>query len=434
MRVRVLATRVPTPPAAPPVWRPFVIGALACTVTAGALTGALDLWTLRVAQASVPVDHHRAHGFAQVFGFVGLFVMGLSLHLAPRFFGQGPASRRRVRLLSWASLVGVAAFVGGRLGALLPGSAALGPAGAALVLLAFGVWAHFVWGLWRGFPGVKEALHRFLLAGALWWALGAATLLAWQLGQMLGGPLLRVPLEAAWVAALFGGAASWLWGIFFRAGLCTLHIARPADAAQQRLFVAWQAASGVAWMGTALDVAWLAALGQLALAGGVVVLWVTLRPLSGQGLGKEGALQARAVQAGLVLVLVFAGLAAWGAVASLVDAWAPPLLRDSARHAFTLGVALLVVGFAGRMVPGFSGVVLRWPRAYDAGVVALALGAVLRLAQLLGVTRAGLALAGASGGVAFLGVVLVSAALLGSLFARPKPVTLPFTRPAAPLG
>lgn len=434
MRVRLLGARVPTPPSTPPVWRPFVVGALACTLTAGALTGALDLWTLRVSQLPVPVDHHRSHGFAQVFGFVGLFVMGLSLHLAPRFFGQGPASRRRVRLLTWASLVGAAAFVGGRLGALLPGSAGFGPVGAALVLLAFGAWAHFVWSLWRGFPVAKEALHRFLLAGALWWALGAATLFAWQLGQTFGGPLLRVPLEAAWLAALFGGGASWLWGVFFRAGLCTLHVARPADAAQQRLFIAWQAACGLAFAGALVDAPALAAVGQLALAGAVVLLWVTLRPFSGEGLGKEGALQARAVQAGLVLALLFAALAAWGAVASLLGAWAPPLLRDSARHAFTFGVTLLVAGFAGRMVPGFSGVVLRWPRAYDAGVVALALGAVLRLAQLFGGTRGGLALSGASGGVAFLGVALVSAALLGSLFARPKLVKLPFIRPATPVG
>ncbi|MFZ5441940.1 MAG: hypothetical protein ACOZQL_18185, partial [Myxococcota bacterium] len=85
-------------------WRPFVVAALLLTLTAGALTGALDLWSLRVTHHPVPLDHHRGHALAQVFGFVGLFVMGLSLQLAPRFFEAGPPSRGFVRALTWTAL------------------------------------------------------------------------------------------------------------------------------------------------------------------------------------------------------------------------------------------------------------------------------------------------------------------------------------------
>ena len=61
-----------------------------------------------------------------------------------------------------------------------------------------------------------------------------------------------------------------------------------------------------------------------------------------------------------MFLLVFAGLQAWGAVGG------PPLLSDATRHVFTVGVVtLMLFGFAGRMVPGFSGGVLRWVPAYD---------------------------------------------------------------------
>ncbi len=74
-------------PAAPEYpWKPFVVAALAFTLSLGALTGAIDLWSLRVAMRAVPIDHHRAHAFAQLFCFLWLFTMGISLHLAPRFF------------------------------------------------------------------------------------------------------------------------------------------------------------------------------------------------------------------------------------------------------------------------------------------------------------------------------------------------------------
>ncbi len=425
-----LGARVPTPPQAPPAWRPFVVAALVLTLTSGVLTGAIDLWNLRVLQEAVPLDHHRSHGFTQLFGFVGLFILGMSLQLAPRFFGQGPAPAWLVRWLAWGGIGGVALFIVGRLGALVPGSAAAGLVGAVLVFATQASWAGLLWGLWRGWPGPKDALQRFLLAGVLWWTAAAGALLAWQLGQLLGGPLLAVPLEVAWAAALYGGAGSWLWGLFFRAGLCTLQVARPPEAAQARLFIVWQVASGLSVLAAALTRSWLSALATLALAGGVALLWWTVRPFSGRGVGKEGALQGRTVQGGLVLLLVFAGLGVWSAAATLLGAWAPPLLGDTVRHAFTLGVTALVFGFAGRMVPGFGGVTLRWPRVYDAGVMAVGFGALLRLAQVLGTSKAGLALAGASGGVLFLGVALVATSLFGSLARAPRPVVAPGVRAA----
>ena len=272
--------------------------------------------------------------------------------------------------------------------------------------------------LWRSLPPGADrgdALQRFLRAGVAWWWLASLLLTGWTLGQALGGPLLFVPLESVWAMALFGGTASWLWGIFLRAGICTLHVKRPKEVAQRQLFLVWQLAAALGALSPWFDAAWLGALQHLGAAVAVGFLVWTVRPFSGDGLALEGNLAPRAVQAGLLFLLVFAGLSGWGALEAL-GVWAPPLLRDATRHAFTLGgVTLLVLGFAGRMVPGFSGKRLQWPGGYDAGVFALMGAAALRLCELFSMTKAGLALAGASGGLAFLGMALVSASLLGSM-------------------
>ncbi|MDP2272670.1 MAG: hypothetical protein Q8N23_01515 [Archangium sp.] len=404
-------------------WKPFVLASLGFTLTLGALTGAIDLWNLRVAMRAVPLDHHRAHAFAQLFGFLWLFTLGISLHLAPRFFGAAPPGHARLTFLRWTGIGGVSVLVAGRLGALLPGAAALSIIGAVLVVGAMTAWASLLWGFWRGAP-LHDTLHRFLLSGVAWWWLASVVLLAWTLGQSFGGLLRFVPLESVWALALFGGTGSWLWGIFFRAGICTLHVARPSERAQQRLFVAWQVAAGLAALAPWVDTAWFSALQSFAATAAMGLVWWTVRPFSGEGLEREGNLSPRAVQAGLSFLLVFAVLSAWSGLAAL-DVWAPPLLRDAARHTFTLGgVTLLVLGFAGRMVPGFSGKPLAWRGAYDAGILAVIAAALLRMSELFS-NRIGLALAGASGGLALAGMSLVAAALIKSM---PSPAPSPSRR------
>ena len=132
---RRLSPEVPTFP-----WKPFVVAALAFTLTVGALTGAIDLWNMRVVMKAVPIDHHRAHAFAQLFGFLGLFIMGVSLHLAPRFFGAAPATLARRRVMAWCGIPGVVLLVVGRLGTLIPHAPLLSVGGALLVLIAMTAW------------------------------------------------------------------------------------------------------------------------------------------------------------------------------------------------------------------------------------------------------------------------------------------------------
>ncbi|MBX7098851.1 MAG: hypothetical protein K1X89_14175 [Myxococcaceae bacterium] len=408
----------PPSPAARPGWHPLVVAALLFTLTSGSLTGAFDLWSLRVASHPVPLDHHRGHGLSQLFGFWWLFLAGLSMHLAPRFFGAPAPGTAALRRLRWTAIPAVLLAVVGRLGALVPHSRWLGLAGAVLLLVATVDWGAQVLRCHRASAAPADALRTFCLAGTAWWVVASASFFWWQLGQSLGGPAEGASLETVWAPAMLGGAGSWLWGIFQRPGVATLGLARPSPLQVQASFWTWQlaalAATFSAWSGGS----WEEALSGALFAVAAATLLGTLRPWASQGLAPTGALQPRAMQAGLAFVAVSGALRARAALGALgIDA--PVLVQDAARHAFSLGGGtLLLFGFAGRMVPGFSGVPLRWPRLYDAGVLGVMLGTALRLSELLP-SPWGPTLAGASAGVAYAGVAMVGVVLLGTLRQRP---------------
>jgi hypothetical protein len=105
---------------------------------------------------------------------------------------------------------------------------------------------------------------------------------------------------------------------------------------------------------------------------------------------------------------VSAGLFAWHGLGA-VGAPQTPLLKDAARHAFTLGFAQLAVfGFAGRMLPSFEGVSMPWRWSYDAGVFALIGGAALRVFSVASPWRPAMVASGVSGALALLGVTMVA--------------------------
>ncbi len=68
-------------PAADHVHRPFLAAALAITLTIGAGWGAWLLWQIGIGAdfQAVSVGHVMAHGDAQLWGFVSLFIAGVAL-------------------------------------------------------------------------------------------------------------------------------------------------------------------------------------------------------------------------------------------------------------------------------------------------------------------------------------------------------------------
>lgn len=403
----VLQQRV-EPPAR--VWIPFVVAGLLSTVTVGALSGSIDLWAQRVRLSPVPIEHAQGHGLAQVFGFMLLITMGLSLHLVPRFFGLAEVGARWARVQAWLCIGGLVGVVLGRLGALMPGSWWLGPVGAALLWVGVTRWLALLWVAKQSGHGT-DWLGVFLVSGSAWWWVAASGLVVWQLAQLVRGPMSSMALEPLYALGLWGGAGSWIFGVMLRAGICTLRLERPSVARQRVLWVSWQVAVlGAVWAAVApTPVAFLLA------GAGVFGAIGALRPWTGAlaSLPNEG-FPRRVVQAGL-LALGLAGLMlVWRAVWPTSAA----LLGDAARHTYTLGFCTLTVfGFGGRMVPGFAGRALVWPSVYGTGALFVGAGAMVRWAELWP-TRGALAVAGTSGVLAALGVTMMVSCLLRTLATR----------------
>lgn len=80
------ALHAPSP--ADTIYRRFFIGGILLTLTAGATWGAWMLWTIALGGSFRGISVHsvNAHGEAQIFGWVGLFIMGFAYQAFPRIW------------------------------------------------------------------------------------------------------------------------------------------------------------------------------------------------------------------------------------------------------------------------------------------------------------------------------------------------------------
>ena len=68
------------------IYRRYFLGAIVLILTAGASWGAWLLWQIGFAGkfTGISIHHVNAHGHAQIYGWVGLFVMGFAYQAFPR--------------------------------------------------------------------------------------------------------------------------------------------------------------------------------------------------------------------------------------------------------------------------------------------------------------------------------------------------------------
>lgn len=98
------------PPQAPSIadaiYRPFFVAAIAVALTAGATWGAWILWNIGFQGSFVEMSVHtiNAHGEAQIYGWVGLFIMGFAYQAFPRMW-QSRLPAPRLALAAFLAMV-----------------------------------------------------------------------------------------------------------------------------------------------------------------------------------------------------------------------------------------------------------------------------------------------------------------------------------------
>jgi hypothetical protein len=412
----------------PSIYAPFIKTALVSTLTLGASFGAYNLLWIHLALGPLPPSHNVAHAGFQVFGFVLLFIMGVSYHAFPRFMGVELRRRTLARVTLWTAIAALLSICYGRFGALLPGTAPTLLVGALLELVTVAGWA-FVLASTARHATSRDPFLRFLTAGTLWWNVAAVLLVISGVAGVLAGNADAACSwnEAIYAAALFGGAFSWVQGMILRTGPAFLetHADRPKIAT---------AAFALSQLGALLLVIGRARLGEtggstltsfglIATAGSVCTLALAIQPFR-RGISVEGAAAdfRWMIQLAFGAGILFAALATAYALIELLTGGGTKMMFDGARHAFALGfVTLTIFAYAGRVLPVFGGVDLRHARLRAVGGYLIAAGVLLRQAQVaasLGADPRWMMVSGISGIVALTGVVLCSVSIWSTLGAK----------------
>jgi hypothetical protein len=187
------------------IYRPFFCAGILVALTLGAGWGAYLLLRIGLSGSFRVAGLHEinAHGHAQVFGWVGLFVTGFAYQAFPRFKHTSLAWPRLAYASLWLMLAGlVARAVLQPLAALFPHLIAVAVAASALEVATAAIFVGVVLATCRG-SGKPLAVHDYYILSALGWFVVQAVYESVYLAATLGatGQAL-IDLVATWQAPL----------------------------------------------------------------------------------------------------------------------------------------------------------------------------------------------------------------------------------------
>ena len=396
----------------------FVATALGLALTAGF---GLGVWLLLARTEGVSLlganwlAFVQVHGQVQLFGFAGLFVMGVGFHFLPRLRGAALPARRLVGASYGLTLAGIACRAVAQPTLALPGRAPILLAGGALLVAGTTVFAATAIGRLRS--GVNPHRRDEIVIGLGLAAMPVAALLSAL--EMVGSAPLVADQAAddrtVW-AMLLGSLATTIFGVWAR--LAPGFVATPPAPPARLLWGAGLWLAGVlAFSSGQPPGAMLAAAGLLLTTRALGIYGATIarQPLAGHARLTRLAVRsafAWAVAGSALLVVEAAGI---GPASSFLN-------LSAARHAFALGfVTLMLYGVGARALPNFLGRDL-WSLPLQGAVLVLAnLGVALRVVpQALGLAGTAWDVAvAASGLVAYAALAAFALNILRTARARP---------------
>jgi hypothetical protein len=403
------------------LYKRFVFGALFVALTVGFGLGLVNLTRIALAQSYYEISGvlKQIHGHAQIFGWVGLFVMGVAFHAVPRMKMVPLRPVRAAQACFVLMLSGVLLRVISQPFARNPLWSAALLGSAALELAAVGLFVWLLGGAVARSEQKREPYEKFIWAGIGWFGvLGAWNfwiVLGMFLRRSVGAPALQ---DALWIhVAFFGFIANMIFGFSLRVlphflGLRESKIL-PANAA----FVLWNTAiflrypvEPLAWTASSLEAAAI-----------VLFVWAL------------GIFARRRVKIDIQGVdHTFARFIYLGYAWLLVDAAVPFhadafRLSASSRHTMAIGfITPVIFGVAYRVLPVFNGVNLWSNRLMRLSFWSLAAGSTLAFAMAFNrvfETAWSYAWSGIAGGLVFAALVMFAVNIAMTLRSRAETFT-----------
>ncbi|MBI4319495.1 MAG: DUF1858 domain-containing protein [Chloroflexi bacterium] len=379
------------------VYRAFVKTAIIVALTAGCTLGAVNLAYMALA-GSVGTTWGaitQAHGHAQIFGWVGLFIMGVAYHVLPRLKATELQSKTLAQASFWLVLVGLV------LRTVSQPWASIYPFGELVVLSAIlevvGA-SFFVYVTLRTLGSSaqpRDFYDKYILASAGWFlvlaaaTLGIAVYAATRSLDVIPGDLENPYLHIA----LYGFVGMMIFGISLRTIPLFLGLRSPNKKAFTWVFwalnagiVAKVATSGLAAYGvqSAGQLVPLASLLEYAaIIAFIYFLNIFRKPEvniaeTGADRGYE-----KFIRAAYLWLAVAATMTFWYAIYEVVVGQEiDHAFVGAYRHALTVGfISMMIMGMASRVIPVFSGVRLHSSQILLVSFVLINVGNVLRVAS-----------------------------------------------------
>lgn len=372
------------------------------------------------------VTHTQAHGMAQLFGFAGLFTMGIASHVVPRFRNGSIRFPWPQRGSLTLVIVAIVLRFTGQMVNEHPVTGILAVASGILLLAGALIFAGTMLMVLKSGRNPVGMVERWVFAGTAWFVIAASIHMVLT-GWLFANEASSAPhyLNSAVIySALLGFVGSFLMGVSTRAvsgflGLRPTH--RPLELIA---FSVIQVGLLLAVFSLALRAPdELAALGLLIVSAGVLMFIAALRilepasirraPISPGAYSRFGWF-VRSAYIWLLIGVILVALESSEVVFEidiLPVANASPVL-----HVLTVGfVTSMIIGMGSRMIPLFEGAVVPGRWALDAGLALLSLSVLTRTLAgftLEGLTDPVLAFSGTAG---LLAIILSTPALIGSM-------------------
>jgi hypothetical protein len=385
-------------PAAPgladTIYRRYFIGGIALALTAGATWGAWLLWTIAISGSfrAASLNSINAHGEAQVFGWVGLFIMGFAYQAFPRIWQTTLAAPR---LAAWAFALMVGGLIARTIGIATAGTwplaLLLAMVGGAAQVTAVVIFIGEIGATFARSGARLEPYVGFVLAALVWFAVSSVvsvwhtwtTLtartteqLVWQVATYQA-PLRDLQIHGFALFMILGVSLRMLPALFGvpsipdRRAWWALDLLATALVGEVGMFLLYRYTGNRA-LAAGLIVPWSMTAAGVAL---VVLPWRPWRPFpehDRSGKFVRAAYGWLAVSL-LMLLLMPAYQAARGAAFSHA-------YLGATRHAITVGfVSLMIMGMAAKVVPTLNGLDPRALTSLLGPFLLVNLGCVLRV-------------------------------------------------------
>jgi hypothetical protein len=353
------------------IYRRYFIAGILVVLTFGATWGAWLLWRIGIDHSftGISMNEINAHGQAQIFGWMGLFIMGFAYQAFPRFWRTTLASPRLSVLSFWTMLLGiVAASIGLALGNHWQYALPVATCGSLLELAAVILFTWQIFATYKQSGKSMEPYIGFIFVALTWFTISTAynvwhvwnTLsavsdaqLAWYIA-VFQPPLRDMQFHGLGITMILGVSLRTLPHIFdlpkisSRRAWTALVLISTAVIAEVIMFISYKLLHDEI-LGTLLVVPWL-----MLLVASIILInaWKLWRPFP------EPDRSAKFIQAGyawlvvsLIMLLLLPG---YQFLSHIPFSHA---YLGATNHAITVGfISMLIMGHAAKVVPTLNGV------------------------------------------------------------------------------